>query len=74
MPPSVNYTWIHQVNGDTMPSLLKQMGELHIRFADPDGFLYFNFFSQENLGWTHISLSRSLSEEKGFPQIDLKSS
>ena len=40
----------HQVNGDTMPALLMQMSELHSKFADPDGFLYFNFFSQETFG------------------------
>ena len=52
LEPSVLFqtNLLNQVNGDTMPALLKQMGELHAQFANPDGFLYFNFFSQETLG------------------------
>ena len=52
LKPSVPFqtNLLNQVNGDTMPALLKRMGELHAQFAHPDGFLYFNFFSQETLG------------------------
>ena len=46
----INLSLADQVNGDTMPALMKRMAELHSKFADPDGFLYFNFFSQETFG------------------------
>lgn len=38
------------IDGKTIPAQLVPMTTLHEQFADPDGFLYFTYSSQESFG------------------------